>query len=61
MAKKPLTNTRGRPPKRDEDEVRFEAWLRDFDSRHADLKAKIDALLYSLGVDPTRTFEHRPV
>ena len=37
--------------------ARFEAWLRDFDARQADLTARLDAILYSLGVDPARVPE----
>ena len=36
------------------EEARFEAWLKDFDARHAALTARLDALLHSLGVDPGR-------
>jgi len=43
-----------RAAKRSEDEARFEAWLRDFDTRQADLTARLDAILHSLGVDPAK-------
>jgi hypothetical protein len=40
--------------KKASDEARFEAWLTDFDARHDDLAARLDAVLHSLGVDPAR-------
>jgi hypothetical protein len=45
------------PAKKPSDEARFEAWLRDFDARQADLTARLDAILHSLGVDPARVPE----
>jgi hypothetical protein len=51
------TATKERAPKRDEDEARFEAWLKDFDTRQADLTARLDAILHSLGVDPAKVHE----
>ena len=51
------TAPRERAPKRDEDEARFEAWLKDFDTRQADLTARLDAILHSLGVDPAKVHE----
>jgi len=51
------TATRERALKRDEDEARFEAWLKDFDTRQADLTARLDAILHSLGVDPAKVPE----
>lgn len=51
------TAPRERAPKRDEDEARFEAWLKDFDTRQADLTARLDAILHSLGVDPAKVPE----
>ena len=46
---------------RDADMVaRFEAWLRDFDARHANLTIRLDALLRSLGVDPAGASERQP-
>ena len=51
------TATKERAPKRDEDEARFEAWLKDFDTRQADLTARLDAILHSLGVDPAKVPE----
>jgi hypothetical protein len=51
------TAPRERAPTRDEDEARFEAWLKDFDTRQADLTARLDAILHSLGVDPTKVPE----
>nr|WP_294553342.1 hypothetical protein [uncultured Rhodopila sp.] len=32
----------------------IENWFKDFDARMADLTARQDALLYSLGLEPTR-------
>jgi hypothetical protein len=62
MATKQATRTtvRARQGKKDDDEARFEAWLRDFDVRHADLTTRLDALLRSLGVDPARASERQP-
>jgi hypothetical protein len=37
-----------------DDNARFEAWLKDFDVRQAQLSAQLDAVLYSLGVKPER-------
>jgi hypothetical protein len=55
MAIKRRTSTKERAPKADDDEkVRLAAWLNDFDAKQADLAAKLDALLRSLGVDPAR-------
>jgi hypothetical protein len=51
------TTTPGRAPrqtKKPSDEARFEAWLQDFDARQADLTARLDAILHSLGVDPAK-------
>lgn len=41
--------------------ARFEAWLRDFDARHADLTVRLDAVLRSLGVDPLRVSQRETV
>jgi hypothetical protein len=63
MATKQATISTARVPrqgKKDNDEARFEAWLRDFDASHADLTMRLDALLRSLGVDPTRASERQP-
>jgi hypothetical protein len=63
MATKQATIPTARAPrqgKKDNDEARFEAWLRDFDARHADLTIRLDALLHSLGVDPARAPERQP-
>ena len=46
---------RERAPKRDNDEARFETWLKDFDTRMADLTARQEALMRDLGVEPQRT------
>jgi hypothetical protein len=43
------TPTNDRQP---DDNARFEAWLKDFDARQAQLSARLDAVLYSLGVTP---------
>jgi hypothetical protein len=48
------TAPRERAPKRDDD-ARFQAWLKDFDTRMADLTARQEALLRNLGVEPQRT------
>jgi hypothetical protein len=53
MVIKTRTTTKEGPPKLD-DAARFEAWLSDFDARMADLTARQDALLRSLGVEPVR-------
>jgi hypothetical protein len=34
------------------EDARFEAWLASFDARQADLEARLDDLLRSVGVDP---------
>jgi hypothetical protein len=39
---------------REDEDARFAAWLEDFDTRHRELVARLDALLYSLGVDPMK-------
>ena len=50
------TAPRERAPKRDDDDdARFQAWLKDFDTRMADLTARQEALLRNLGVEPQRT------
>jgi hypothetical protein len=36
------------------DQAKFDAWLRDFDARHARVAARLDEVLRSLGVDPVR-------
>ena len=46
--------TQERAPKRDNDEARFEAWLKDFETRMADLTARQEALLRDLGVEPQK-------
>ena len=46
-----------RQAKKTGEEARFEAWLDDFDARQADLAARLDALLHSLGIDPARASE----
>jgi hypothetical protein len=46
-----------RHAKKAEDEARFEAWLQDFDACQADLTARLDAVLQSLGVDPAKVSE----
>lgn len=51
MAQRTRAVTTDRAPQLDE-AARFEAWLRDFDARHADLTVRLDAVLRSLGVDP---------
>ena len=54
------TNTPDRTPgqrKKPSDEARFEAWLQNFDARQADLTARLDAILHSLGVDPAKVSE----
>jgi hypothetical protein len=51
------TTPRERAPEREEDEACFEAWLRDFDVRQADLTARLDGILHSLGVDPAKVSE----
>jgi hypothetical protein len=47
--------------KEQSEEARFEQWLRDFDARQADLSARLDAVLHSLGVDPARATELQTV
>ena len=49
------TAPRERAPKRDGDDARFQAWLKNFDTRMADLTARQEALLRDLGVEPQRT------
>jgi hypothetical protein len=49
----------GKPVKPQDDSARFEAWLKDFDARQAQLSAKLDAVLHSLGVDPARAMESK--
>jgi hypothetical protein len=43
--------------RQDADEAQFEAWLKNFDARRADLSAQIDAVLRSLGVEPAKVPE----
>jgi hypothetical protein len=57
MAVKTRAQSNERPPKADADAARFKAWLSDFDARHAELAARLDALLHSLGVNPARVTE----
>jgi hypothetical protein len=60
MALKASVVSKQRTPRAEDDEAaRFEAWLSDFDARQAGLTAKLDALLYSLGVDPARLPERK--
>jgi hypothetical protein len=54
MATKPRTTTKQRSPELD-DAARFEAWLHDFDTRHAELTVRLDALLRSLDINPAKT------
>jgi hypothetical protein len=56
-AKSTRTLTNSKIPKKDGDKARFEAWLHDFDARQADLTARLDAFLHSLGVEPGRHSE----
>jgi hypothetical protein len=44
MATRTRAPTKDQTPKQDDEKVRFEAWLSDFDARHADLTARLDAL-----------------
>ena len=62
MATKRATSSEGAPRQAEKlgDEARFEAWLTDFDARHAALTMRLDALLRSLGVDPARSSERQP-
>jgi hypothetical protein len=56
--KRPTTPDKApRQAKKPSDEARFEEWLRDFDARQADLTARLDAILHSLGVDPAKVSE----
>jgi truncated hemoglobin YjbI len=51
--KRPTTPDRApRHAKKPSDEARFEAWLRDFDARMAELTARQEVLLRDLGVEP---------
>jgi hypothetical protein len=52
-----VTDRMPRHPSKAKDEARFEAWLKDFDARQADLTARLDAILHSLGVDPAKVSE----
>ncbi len=61
MATRTRTQPQQRIPERDQDEARFQAWLNDFDARHAEVAARLDALLRTLGVDPARTPERETV
>ncbi|MEA2732367.1 MAG: hypothetical protein QOF70_6842 [Acetobacteraceae bacterium] len=56
-AKPTRTLTKSKIPKQDGDKARFEAWLHDFDARQADLTARLDAFLHSLGIEPGRHSE----
>jgi hypothetical protein len=47
-AKRNSSNATRQPTEAD----RFEAWLTDFDAREADLRARLDSLLQTLGVKP---------
>jgi hypothetical protein len=46
--------------KQENEEARFAAWLADFDARHAEVAARLDAVLYSLGVEPLRSVKRDP-
>jgi hypothetical protein len=56
MTTRTRATTKTQTPKLD-DEVRFEAWLSDFDARMADLTLRQDALLRKLGIEPARPAE----
>lgn len=60
MAQRTRTFAKDRAPEPNE-AARFEAWLRDFDARHADLTVRLDAVLRSLGVDPARVSQPETV
>jgi hypothetical protein len=58
MSAKPTSTLRkSKLPDEDSDTARFEAWLHDFDARQADLTARLDAFLHSLGIEPGRPSE----
>lgn len=52
MTTKTRATTKDRKP--NDDEARFDAWLRDFDARMADLTLRQDALLRKLGIEPAQ-------
>jgi hypothetical protein len=60
MAQRTRALTADKAPELDE-AARFEAWLKDFDARHADLTVRLDAVLRSLGVDPARVSQRETV
>jgi hypothetical protein len=39
-------------PRQPTEADRFEAWLIAFDAKEADLRARLDSLLHTLGVEP---------
>ena len=56
MAKRAITTDRvSRRSKATGEEARFEAWLRDFDARLADLRTRQEEFLRSLGIEPVRS------
>jgi hypothetical protein len=60
MATKPTRPSTKDPDKKSDDYARFEAWLSDFDARQANLAARLDAFLHSLGVEPRGASAREP-
>jgi hypothetical protein len=58
-AKTPRSSARAKPE--ESEEAKFAAWLKDFDARHAEMVVRLDALLYSFGIDPVRSVKHDAV
>ncbi len=57
MASKTVRSS-ARPNPEESEEAKFAAWLKDFDARYAEMAARLDALLYSFGIDPVRSVKH---
>lgn len=56
MAKRATSTDRvSRHSKATDEQARFDAWLSDFDARLADLRARQEEFLRSLGIEPVRS------
>lgn len=53
-----MTAKTARSKPEESEEAKFAAWLKDFDARHAEMAARLDALLHSFGIDPVRNVKH---